>query len=401
MVVTGRKVGRWLALVIVLGLAQPGSARAELSVPPALPALDDDLAAYRVQRPGLVLIDPTVRRAFLSGLAPATREHWCGEAIEGWPRHGVARHVRADIQVGDTLAWTMMIAGARILAFTDRHAAAAIVTNLRRWAHGDALSRIDEPKDLNSFYNLDRTLLPVIQAYALVRETPSITAEDRIAIDAWLGRVMERRLALREFDPGKRTTWNNHRYLFDATTMAFGTLFGDHALFRDGIERFLIALEQLTSSGGLPFELERGPLALHYQRHAAASLIAIAEMAAVQGYDLYGAESTKGRRLADAVTFLADALRNPSRLDRALERLDLPPAPVQDLDFLVRRGHERHYMAWFETYLLRFPDAPETVNLKPFVFTQGEATRPLIDDYSGGSMTCFFARTPTKDNSAR
>ena len=67
----------------------------------------------------------------------------------------------------------------------------------------------------------------------------------------------------------------------------------------------------MRADGSLPLETARGARALWYQRHAIASLVAIAEIAAVQGYDLY-ALSADGRSLHQAVEFLARGLAEPA-----------------------------------------------------------------------------------------
>ena len=89
----------------------------------------------------------------------------------------------------------------------------------------------------------------------------------------------------------------------------------------------------------------RGARALYYQRHAISSLVAIAEMAAAQGYDLYALESEDHGSLRRAIEFLLDGIAHPELvLPYAQENEN--PGPfrnylVQDLSFMVRRGHGR------------------------------------------------------------
>jgi poly(beta-D-mannuronate) lyase len=177
--------------------------------------------------------------------------------------------------------------------------------------------------------------------------------------------------------------------------MAWGALTGDDRAFQEGIDAYRRALADMRPDGSLPLETRRGARALWYQRHALASLVTIAEMAAVQGQDLYGLE-VDGRTIHTAVRFLLDAVDDPRRVWRyaaANER----PGPEgdprrQDLGFLARRGHGRHYMAWAEMYLARFPDRPESRRLLALLARADPSFRPMIDDYSGGDATCFFAR---------
>ena len=148
--------------------------------------------------------------------------------------------------------------------------------------------------------------------------------------------------------------------------------------------------------GSLPLETARGARALWYQRHAIASLVAIAEMAAVQGYDLY-AISLDGRSLHQAIDFLARALADPS-LVLPYAHANHQPGQyanylVQDLSFMARRGHERHYMAWLEPYRARFPERAATRSLVQLLGEFDPQPRPMVDEFSGGNMSCFFALT--------
>jgi poly(beta-D-mannuronate) lyase len=187
---------------------------------------------------------------------------------------------------------------------------------------------------------------------------------------------------------------NNHRYLSDSVDMAWGALRGNHTLFREGIEGFLLALAQMRADGSLPLETERGARALWYQRQAIASLVTIAEIAAVQGYDLYALE-VEGRSLHRAIEFLARALERPE-LVLPYARANEKPGEftnylVQDRSFMQRRGHQRHYMAWLEPYRARFPEREATRALTRLLDQYEGGWRPMVDDFSGGNTTCFFA----------
>jgi poly(beta-D-mannuronate) lyase len=109
-------------------------------------------------------------------------------------------------------------------------------------------------------------------------------------------------------------------------------------------------------------------------------------MAATQGLDLYGRE-VDGKTVHRAVGFVLDAIAEPGRLRPYVEAGGLD----QDLGFLERRGHGRHYMAWAEIYLARFPERPESARLLDLLTRVEPDFRPMVDDYSGGNTTCFFA----------
>jgi poly(beta-D-mannuronate) lyase len=374
-----------LALLIGVGVAA-GLAGAAAAL---------DLQGYRVTRPGEVLFRPAARRAELAMLPESEVRAWCGAQRQQWPTHGISRNVYNGQQPGETFAWTMMTGAAAAFALDDAAARRAVIGNLTRWANGDALGRFKKDPAAAMYYNLDRTLFPTIVAFSLVRDHPDFPAADRAIVDAWLGRLVERRGPGRPKDPALISSRNNHGYLSASVTMAWGVVRGEDALFRAGVASFVEALDQMRPDGSLPLETARGARALHYQRHAISSLVAIAEMAATQGYDLYRLESAHQRSLRRAIDFLVAAIEDPA-LVLPYARENWNPGPfhnylVQDLGFMTQRGHGRHYMAWTEPYAARFPDSATSLRLGDLLAEFG-AERPLVDEFSGGNMSCFFAR---------
>jgi poly(beta-D-mannuronate) lyase len=247
----------------------------------------------------------------------------------------------------------------------------------------------------NTWYTIDRVMLPVLVAWGLVRDHPDLDAEAGAEIEAWLGEVMQFRKSRPEFPDMPSVARINHLYLRDSVDMAWGALVGDDALFRRGFRSFEVALKEMHADGSLPLEVQRGARALWYQRHAIACRVAISERAAVQGQYLYSRERD-GRSLHAAVSFLLDGLDDPT-IVWSYARANVSPGPfanyrVQDLGFMRTRGHGRHYMAWVEAYLARFPERAESRRLAKALETHDPDYRPMIDEYVGGAASCFFAR---------
>lgn len=386
-----RRLTTFFALLLQLGTTAPAAASG-----------DPDPHAYRVTRPGEVLFDRGARAALLAGLPPEQRRAWCGSTIENWRSHkaktGLKTPAAADLQTderSEPFALTIMSAAAEAFGLGDAEAREALTGNLRRWARGEALTKLKDRHE-NTYYSLERTLLPMIVAYGLVRSDPDWDRVERKEVERWLNRLVRLRGIKRPHETkGPVSRMNNHRYLSDSVDMAWGALRANDALFRQGIESFLIALAQMRPDGSLPLETRRGSKALWYQRQAVASLVTIAEMAAVQGYDLY-ALTIEGRSLHRAIDFLARAIEEPE-LVMPYARANQKPGEfanylVQDRSFMRRRGHDRHYMAWFEAYRARFPERDATRLLTRLLGEFEAQSRPMVDDFSGGNMTCFFAR---------
>ena len=197
----------------------------------------------------------------------------------------------------------------------------------------------------------------------MLRDDPALEPATRERIQGWLERLVLLRRPPRADEPTAR---NNHHYLRGSVDAAWGALVGDDARFGRGLAAYRDAIAAMRPDGSLPLETRRGARALWYQRHAIASLVVIAEIAALQGVDLYGYR-VDGRDLHLGLRFLLDGIDDPSRVWPYAAANDKPgPQPDyrhQDLGFLEPRGHGRHYMAWAEIYLARFPLRPESRRL--------------------------------------
>jgi poly(beta-D-mannuronate) lyase len=291
----------------------------------------------------------------------------------------------------EPFAWQVMAAAAAAFGAADANARRELAALLHRWAGAHAM-RLGPRPSANSRYALDRTLLPTIVAFWLLQGDAVWPPAARDEVAHWLDDLVSEGGAI---EPGGMSARNNHHYLRGSVLMAWGALTGDAAAYARGPAAYRDALRDMRPDGSLPLETRRGARALWYQRHAIASLVTIAEMAAVQGQDLYGME-VDGRSLHTAVQFLLDGIADPRRVWRYAAANDKPGREGdyrrQDLSFLEPRGHGRHYMAWVEIYAARFPERPETRRLLTLVQPTRRGVRPMVDDYSGGNMTCFFAR---------
>ncbi len=68
----------------------------------------------------------------------------------------------------------------------------------------------------------------------------------------------------------------------------------------------------------------------------------------MQGFDLYAMRNRDGHDLHHMIAFLAQGIDDPAVLAAYADE-------QQYLGFLARRGHDRHYMAWFEPIGRAFP----------------------------------------------
>ena len=346
-------------------------------------------------QPGQVLFPVAKRTEELARFPAAVREAWCPPHADDTPL--VVKGLNSEAGDADTASEPFALAvmsDAAAGVAGDAAATASLLRLLDRWARADALWGGDR-RAMNRNYALDRTLLPTIVAFATITGRSELQPAARARIEAWLERLVGSRLSP---PPESVTRRNNHHYLRGSVDMAWGALANDERRFQAGIAAYRDALAAMRPDGSFPLETARGARALWYQRHSIASLVVIAEIGANQGLDLYGLQD-EGRDLHGAIRFLLDAIEQPelvlpyaaANTNSGTERA----ADDQDLSFLEERGHDRHYMAWVEIYVARFPERPEARRLLALLAERDPDFRPMIDDYSGGATTCFFARPGT------
>jgi poly(beta-D-mannuronate) lyase len=273
----------------------------------------------------------------------------------------------------------------------DEQTGQSTIRLLDNWARSNALSELVDigPERSNSVaqYSLRRVMMAVVPAWAVLGNRAD--AETRHRVDGWI----TQRIAAMDQPVGpaetRKTQQHRSRYdyyqlLREAASMAYGALTGDNDRFRRGISTYLATLGQMRDDGSLPLETAHGSRALWYQRHAIASLVLMAQIAEMQGYNLYDAE-IDGKRLDRAINFLLAESSEPHQISSyATEN--------QDLSFMQRRPDGRHFMAWIEPWMAHSNVGP-IPDGDPLQIAISD--RPLIDELSGGNATCLMA--PIRD----
>lgn len=270
-----------------------------------------------------------------------------------------------------------------------------LTNNLSSWAAANSLLTYPIPlSDVNEFrikYTILQVGLPLMQAWAVLRNDPDTTQKTKDTVNNWLDQLMP--IAVAPY--GGSGNPNNSGYLQWVNRMAWGIFKGTDELFRDGIDRFWTALHQMRADGSFPLETARGRCALDYQSQALAPLIGMAELAATQGYDLYSF-NVGGKTIHDAVKFLVDAADNTALLDPYFQPYGACAFPVTDPydqgGLRDPRGSIIGYPTpWIESYIARFPGAENSVRLARLPNGALASARPLFHNHSGGNTTCMKA----------
>lgn len=336
----------------------------------------DELAAYRVTDPN----------ASFFAVENLRREAWpIGQPPDSCPEESLAQPIDYFVTIPafyqDRDGWRQ--ASQPFFAFESQVTGLAaayartgepgpalcLLELLSSWADRRALLAFDyDGNHGQAWYAIQWAAATAGLAYSIVRSEPSLSKPRKRAVEAWLAAVVTNQIGY----PGNPISCcNNHRYWRGLEAAIVGVAAGDDRLFQYGIRAYRAALKSMNPDGSLPHEMDRGKRALHYQNFAILPLVFIAEIAARQGYDLYGLE-IDGRDLHLAVGFLMRAMEDPA----ALRRYTLD---AQDLGFIERRDE----LNWLEPYHRRFP-GPETASWLTRL-------RPLSHNWTGGPGTLYFA----------
>ncbi|MBD2745183.1 alginate lyase family protein [Microvirga sp. BT688] len=279
-----------------------------------------------------------------------------------------------------------MVLTGRALA-GDAASEASLRDLLLAWAKAKAFA--DTEVEHDAYYALKRVLLPTVVAFSVLQRGLD-EGQNRVLAD-WIDPLV--RKADRAFDGA--VDRNNHRYLADSLLMTWGAVIKDEALYAKGDERYRAILAEARTDGSLALETRRGARSLWYMRQSLASLTVMAEVAATHGTNLY--DLRVGEVNFDRIaSYLLNGIAEPNVVMAYASENYIPggetDARRQDLGFMTKRSHGRHYMAWIEPLITRDRAGLATKRLKALFVRNIRQDRPLIDEFVGGNATCFWGR---------
>ncbi|WP_243373953.1 alginate lyase family protein [Microvirga solisilvae] len=341
------------------------------------------LGVFDVEQRRAVLAQPASANIRAACLAIPRDPAW--NALKPIPGLKATQGYGTDGAAND-YAWAVMVLTGRSLA-GDLSSEGALRDLLIAWAKANAFSQTEVESD--AYYALKRILLPSVVGYSVIQR--GLDDEQRRVIAGWLDPLVRKVDYL--FDGS--VDHNNHRYLTDSVLMAWGAVSEDQTLYEKCLTRYRAILHEARADGSLPLETRRGSRALWYMRQSLASMTVMAEIAATRGDDLY-AMSEDGGSFDRVISYTLNGITEP-RIVMAYASENYIPGDEsdfrkQDLGFLSKRSHGRHYMAWAEAVIARDRPGLATRRLKT-LFTRGlRNDRPLIDEFAGGNATCIWGR---------
>jgi uncharacterized protein (TIGR03437 family) len=284
--------------------------------------------------------------------------------------------------------------GGEYLSLHTQQSFNVLVSNLRSWATANAPA-LDPTYGATSagataFFDAKMSLTtPLVMLWPTLRADPMLAAPDRESIDNWIGNSLVPSV------PGADFFSNDLGYWADEIVMADAIRRSDDVLFAFGVQRFYGALNQMRTDGSFPLAATLSACSATYSNADFLHLIAIAEMAATQGYDLYRL-SVNGRSLETAIEFLLNAYQNPALLyqySMAGGGACFEGNPGDPPDFSVFSSPSNG-LTWVEAYLARFPLSATAGRLRTILGSNLSAPPfPLMVDRTGLNATCAFRKS--------
>jgi poly(beta-D-mannuronate) lyase len=182
-----------------------------------------------------------------------------------------------------------------------------VMAGLDRWATADALSRLTS---VNAKLAIPSRIGGAAFAYALASPHATRNEARKKRISTWL--LTRANDTTKFFDDPKtppRAARNNLRMWAALAALRIGLVAKDAKLVLWSQTSFRDALCAANKDGSLPLEMERGPLALHYQVHAVAPIVVGVALLKSDGKDL---SRTCGNAASRVVSFTVAAIKNPA-----------------------------------------------------------------------------------------
>ncbi|MCL1079021.1 alginate lyase family protein [Parashewanella spongiae] len=160
-----------------------------------------------------------------------------------------------------------------------------------------------------------------------------------VNITHWIDRITNK--AITEWSNRKIDKINNHDYWAGWAVMNSAILLNNNDYYQWALNRYRIAMSQLTSDGFLPNELKRNSRALSYHNYALIPLVMMADLAYANGDDMISSQSAEINLLVDNVSL---GLNSSSAFQHSVTDKLLPEQNIKNL-------YVQSSLAWIPVYL--------------------------------------------------
>lgn len=347
----------------------------------------------KVTRPGIVVVDPEERLRYL-------KEHdvsWCDQS-----GHGMIYPPILDVQSSTSYGLDTRYYGVyeHLTRMTDgclngnTQECETIIKMISEWADANAAYERTGFSKIKHEYNDSHTInayiiKPFITSYSIAKSKINVGDVVNEKIKIWLYKLLVFNSPL--YRPGEMYTpdtgpvaAHDKAVLSSGAWMAYGAMFGDDDAFQKGINQWFITLDALRDDGSMPTEACRGAKATLYSAITMNGLISIAEMARLQGIDLYGMSPSPNKTIHKAVDFLVAALLDKNVI---LKYAKANHIPGTDRDYRDQI-QASYFFAWTYAYVSRFPNLPAAEKAR--VFALAYSLGKTDSEWVGGDAQCFW-----------
>lgn len=233
----------------------------------------------------------------------------------------------------------------------------------------------------NVFFFTVTGLLPVAMEY--YQQKDEFTASEQELVDKYF---LNKWRQLSQTTVVSAPLIDNKYATYAAFSYAVGLATNNRSAKQTGIHAYRRVISAMRPDGSNPLDSGRAGSAIHYTNLNISSLVATAELATIDGVDLYSFSGRNGG-LDTSIDFLIAATRDPSLISVYAnddgDGFQGFSASNQDL-----RWPRNDMASWVAMYARRFPDTERTRSLARL--TIGSPMRgPTISDHSLGNAFCW------------
>ena len=213
------------------------------------------------------------------------------------------------------------------------------------------------------------TLASLSSAYVQIKDDKTLDLNKKALVERWLYRIANKVISNYPAQTQQIGKKNNHLYWASWSVTITGIAVDERKLFDWGMNRArYIVSHHIQGDGTLPFELKRGPKALHYHQFSVMPLVMLAETGLHNDVNLY---DIRGGLLHRLIKRVLSGLDDPSYFNEKAGN-------IQSDTTSLNGGH----LAWMEVYHARFPNQYTKKWISEF--------RPMFSRRIGGDMSFLY-----------
>ncbi len=285
------------------------------------------LDEYVVTNRDIIFSDVPARRAALQTLSQSELEQLCSYGSHLSPGSYASHTVEplfnytTDTPGSFSDMFATMVYGRAYYVFVgDENAGGMVARSLRSWADANSLLDIShsDQGDGGPSLNLRIMFQTLVLGWHAVRDAAFVSDDDRQEIDRYLTALATNLTFMVGESYGEDgpnlSDSTNPAWSQDSGLMSYGIAFANDYYFQRGIRRFFAILDgMIRPDGSIWYASQRGGSALGYSIYGVGLLLRIAEMGAMQGYNLYDVQ-VNGITLHDIMNFHIAILEDNSLL---------------------------------------------------------------------------------------